>query len=65
MMEMKFDEIVSRLQFIVNQLEDNKLPVEEAIKLFEEGMTLIKQGKNKLSVFDKQIKELINNDELE
>ncbi len=61
-MEKKFDEIMSRLQFIVNQLEDNKLPVEEAIKLFEEGMALIKEGEKKLSGFDSQIKELISDE---
>jgi len=61
-MENKFDEIMSRLQFIVAQLEDNKLPVEEAIKLFEEGMKLIKEGESKLTAFETQIKELTANE---
>lgn len=62
-MEKKFDEIISRLQFITTQLEDNKLPVEEALKLFEEGMELVKEGENKLNGFEKQIKDLVNNDD--
>jgi len=62
-MEKKFDEIISRLQFISTQLEDNKLPVEEALKLFEEGMELVKEGENKLGGFEKQLKELVDNDD--
>jgi len=61
-MEKKFAEIMSRLQFIVNQLEDNKLPVEEAIKLFAEGQALIKEGEKKLSGFDSQIKDLMEDE---
>ena len=59
-MEKKFDEIMTRLQYIVAQLEDNKLPVEEALVLFEEGMALVKEGEGKLAVFEKQIKELVD-----
>ena len=62
-MEKKFDEIISRLQFITSQLEDNKLPVEEALKLFEEGMQLVAEGENKLSGFEKQIKDLVKDDD--
>jgi len=61
-MEKKFDEIMTRLQFIVSQLQDNKLPLEEAIKLFEEGTELIKEGEIKLNSFDRQIKDLTKND---
>jgi len=61
-MEKKFDEIMARLQFIVNELQDNKLSMEEAIKLFEEGMALIKEGEDKLSFFDKQIKDFVSDE---
>ena len=62
-MEKKFDEIMSRLQTIVTQLQDNKLPVEEAILLFEEGIALIKDGEERLSFFDAKIKDLVNDED--
>ena len=62
-MENKFDEIMTRLQSIVNSLEDKQLPLEEAIALFEEGMGLIKEGEERLAGFDKRIKELLNDED--
>lgn len=35
-----FEQNLDRLEGIVKQLEESELPLEEALKLYEEGMTL-------------------------
>jgi exodeoxyribonuclease VII small subunit len=36
----KFEECLARLEQIVEQLERGDIPLEQSLKLFEEGMTL-------------------------
>jgi exodeoxyribonuclease VII small subunit len=36
----KFEECLGRLETIVTQLENGEVPLEQALKLFEEGMQL-------------------------
>lgn len=38
-----FEQAMIRLEEIVTQLEKGEAPLEESLKLFEEGMTLMKQ----------------------
>lgn len=61
MSEQKFDEVIKRLNVIVSDLEENKVTMEEAIELFQEGMSLVKEGEKRLNIFDKKIKDLIEN----
>lgn len=37
-----FEEALSRLEAIVNELEDESIPLEKSIELYEEGMELSK-----------------------
>ncbi len=41
--EIKYEDAVKRLEEIVNILEKNEVPLEEALALFEEGTKLSKQ----------------------
>lgn len=40
--KMAFDEAVKRLEEIVQELEDGQLPLEKALDLFSEGITVSK-----------------------
>ena len=40
-MNLSFEEAIKRLETIVHRLEAGNIPLEESLKLFEEGMRLI------------------------
>jgi len=55
-----FEQQMARLQEIVAQLEDENLPLEQGVALFEEGTTLakscreqIKKAKHKVQIYSK------------
>ncbi len=70
---MNFEECNERLQLIVKQLEKNELPLDEAMKLYEEGVALAKKcyeqlnsAKGKVIVLKTELDKLINsNDDIE
>ncbi len=55
-----FKQSMDRLDTIVNQLESKDIELEVAIKLFEEGLTLIKNCDKQLNDFEDKIGSLIN-----
>ena len=64
--EMTYEEAVKRIENIVSQLESGLLPMQEAIKLFEEGQTLVKQcfsaldtAKGKLTTIKEELGKLV------
>lgn len=59
MSELTFKQSMERLEFIVRSLENNDIELEEAIKLFEEGLHLVKDADKTLTQFDTKIAELI------
>ena len=58
---MKFDQSLERLEEIVANLEEEDISVEDALKLYEEGVRLVKSCRKKLSEVEKKI-ELITED---
>ena len=54
-----FETDLKRLEELVAQLEQGELPLEEAIKVFQEGMTLTKRCAERLSSVEKEIKKLV------
>jgi exodeoxyribonuclease VII small subunit len=56
-----FEDALKRLEDIVETLEKGDIPLDEAIKLFEEGIATSKVCKEKLEGAEKKIKELIKN----
>ena len=42
----KFEECLQRLEKIVDQLEKGEIPLEQALKLFEEGIALSNNCRN-------------------
>lgn len=60
--EVNFEELMTKLEDITNKLENEKLSLDESVKLFEEGMEISKQCNKKLEDAEKKITILINQD---
>ncbi len=65
MKDMKFEDMMKRLQEIVGILEKGELDIDESIRLYEEGLGLSKELKKQLLRFEKQIEELSEGNEEE
>jgi exodeoxyribonuclease VII small subunit len=59
MAEKKFEKAMERLEEIVQNLEGGDLPLEDALKAFEEGMKLAKFCSLKLEEAEKKVTLLI------
>jgi exodeoxyribonuclease VII small subunit len=59
MPEKKFEEAMQRLEEIVQSLESGDLPLEESLKIFEEGMKLVGYCNSKLDEAEKKVSLLI------
>lgn len=58
MKEKTFEEAIERLEQIVSDLENGNVPLEDSIKLFEEGMQLSKYCMEKLNEAEKKLLKL-------
>jgi len=56
---MKFEEALRRLEELVGQLEDGELELEEAIRLFEEGVKLSLYCQQELKAADGKVQKLV------
>ena len=54
-----FEESMTRLEEIVNDLEQNDKPLDETIRLFEEGLKLVKDCDAKLKQFETQVDDIV------
>lgn len=57
-----FEQAMESLETIVAQLESGDVPLETAIELFQEGMTLSKLCGQKLEQVERRIEMLLEND---
>ncbi len=57
--EQSFEEAMLELEEIVGKLEEGDVPLEESIRLFQEGMKLSKLCHDKLQHVEKQMDELL------
>ena len=53
-----FEESLRRLEKIVNTLEQGDVPLEEALKMYEEGITLSRSCSDKLTQAELRLKRL-------
>ena len=60
--ELSFEESMERLEEIVSSLESGEFPLDESLKLFEEGVKLVKSCNKKLESVEKSVKKLVNID---
>ena len=62
---MKFGEKLEKLDYILIKLEQEKIPLEEALSLFESGVVLLKDCRSTLTEVEQKISLLINDEEEE
>ena len=53
--EISFEEAVTELQSVVERLEAGKVPLEQALTLYERGMELVKLCNNRLDTAEQRI----------
>lgn len=57
---MTFEKALNELEKVVNKLEDGDLPLEEAIKYYEKGMTLSKTCDSILNKVSDKVTDIMN-----
>lgn len=60
--EIKFEEALARLEAVVDRLESGELPLEESLRLFEEGVHLTKVCSDRLEEAERRITILLKNE---
>ena len=58
-----FEDSIRRLGEIVEKLEDGDLPLEESLKLFEEGVKLARASQGIIAGAEKRVEELLSIDD--
>jgi exodeoxyribonuclease VII small subunit len=59
----RFEDALSKLEKIVSKLEDGDIPLEESLKLFEEGIRLSRLCNEKLDEAEKRVEILMKGKE--
>lgn len=59
MAEPAFEDLLSRLSAIVEELERGDLPLERSLAVFEEGVKLSRQAKERLDDAEKRVEVLL------
>ncbi len=59
MAAIKFEKALSRLETIVNELEEGELSLDESLKIFEEGVKLSKTCLKMLDEAEKKVEILV------
>jgi len=54
-----FEDSLSKLEKIVEQMESGDLKLEDSLKLFEDGMKLTKECNTRLNEIEKKVKQLL------
>ncbi|HGY56718.1 MAG TPA: exodeoxyribonuclease VII small subunit [Caldithrix abyssi] len=61
--KLAFESALQRLEEIVNKLESGEIPLEESIKVFEEGEQLVRFCMDTLNEAEKKVKKLEKKDD--
>jgi len=61
---MHYEEAIDELEHIVSQLEEGDLPLEDALKQFERGISLARSNSQKLHKAQQQVNILMQQDTL-
>ena len=63
MAEPAFEDLLSRLTSLVDELERGDLPLERSLAVFEEGVRLSRQAKERLDDAEKRVELLLESGE--
>ncbi len=64
MEDMTYENAVKRLEEIIEKLENNEIPLEDSISLFQEGIQLSQYCDNKLKTIQSQVAQIYENGQL-
>ena len=59
---LSFEMILERLAGVVGSLERGDLPLEDSLKLYEEGVRLTREGQRRLDAAERRIEVLLSNE---
>jgi exodeoxyribonuclease VII small subunit len=62
MTDLKFEDCLARLEQIVSALEAGNLPLEESLKVFEEGVALARHCSRYLDDAERRIERLVKDE---
>ncbi|SFE31189.1 exodeoxyribonuclease VII small subunit [Alteribacillus iranensis] len=60
--EVSFEEAMEKLEQIVEKLEEGEVPLEKAITMYQEGMSLSQVCHDKLQKVEKQMDQIMDED---
>lgn len=63
--KISFESAITELEAIVNQMENNQLPLQEALSAFKRGTTLLLECQKTLSEVEQQIQLLSEDNQLQ
>ena len=55
-----YEKIFENLETIVQKMDSGEISLEKSLELFEKGMSLIQEGKDRLVQAEERVKTLIN-----
>jgi exodeoxyribonuclease VII small subunit len=58
-----FEDRLNRLESLSEKLREGKIPLEEAVSIFEEGMKLAKELEKELAKIERKVEILVNEPE--
>lgn len=64
MKNMTYEQAILRLEEIIHQLENNEIPLENSIALFQEGIELSKYCDQKLKNIQEKVAQIYENGQL-
>ena len=56
----QYEKIFDDLEIIVQKMDSGEISLEKSLELFEKGMSLIQEGKDRLVQAEERVKALIN-----
>jgi len=56
-----FEDAMGKLEDIINEMEEGKLPLEKSIERFEEAVSLVKFCNDKLDSYEKKLSVVLEN----
>jgi exodeoxyribonuclease VII small subunit len=60
-----FESVLGKLETVVANLESGDLPLEEALKYFEQGVSLSRECANRLNHVESRIEEILSDGRIE
>ena len=57
--ELPFEDLLGRLESLVGTLEEGSISLEDSLRAYEEGVTLVRRAQGRLDAMDARLEELL------